>query len=163
MKDRKDMNTVIYQVNKTEKEFLKTSPKYTVERLDYIEELVGDYKRKTFFVDNPAPEGNPLVILSFAKEKVLVNMGFLDSDVVKLSKKPMPISFKTLYSEKATEYKEFFYTPNMKRPISIIDPETTEEVKPILYFDEEANEVRGKCKLKPYKKYFAFEIRDDKK
>lgn len=162
MKDRKDMNTVIYQVNKTEKEFLKTSPKYTVERLDYIEELVGDYKRKTFFVDNPAPEGNPLVILSFAKEKVLVNMGFLDSDVVKLSKKPMPISFKTLYSEKATEYKEFLYTPNMKRPISIIDPETTEEVKPILYFDEEANEVRGKCKLKPYKKYFAFEIRDDK-
>lgn len=163
MKDRKDMNTVIYQVNKTEKEFLKTSPKYTVERLDYIEELVGDYKRKTFFVDNPAPEGNPLVILSFAKEKVLVNMGFLDSEVVKLSKKPMPISFKTLYSEKATEYKEFLYTPNMKRPISIIDPETTEEVKPILYFDEEANEVRGKCKLKPYKKYFAFEIRDDKK
>ena len=163
MKDRKDMNTVIYQVNKTEKEFLKTSPKYTVERLDYIEELVGDYKRKTFFVDNPAPEGNPLVILSFAKEKVLVNMGFLDSDVVKLSKKPMPISFKTLYSEKATEYKEFLYTPNMKRPISIIDPETTEEVKPILYFDEEANEVRGKCKLKPYKKYFAFEIREDKK
>ena len=39
MKDRKDMNTVIYQVNKTEKEFLKTSPKYTVERLDYIEEI----------------------------------------------------------------------------------------------------------------------------
>lgn len=162
MKDRKDMNTVIYQVNKTEKEFLKTSPKYTVERLDYIEEMVGDYKRKTFFVDNPSPDGNPLVILSFAKEKVLVNMGLLEDDVVKLSKKPMPISFKTLYSEKATEYKEFLYTPNMKRPISIIDPVTTEEVKPILYFDEEANEVRGKCKLKPYKKYFAFEIRDDK-
>ena len=162
MKDRKDMNTVIYQVNKTEKEFLKTSPKYTVERLDYIEEMVGDYKRKTFFVDNPSPEGNPLVILSFAKEKVLVNMGLLEDDEVKLSKKPIPISFKTLYSEKATEYKEFLYTPNMKRPISIIDPVTTEEVKPILYFDEEANEVRGKCKLKPYKKYFAFEIRDDK-
>ena len=49
-----------------------------------------------------------------------------------------------------------------KRPISIIDPETTEEVKPVLYFDEEANEVKGKCKLKPYKKYFAFEIRQSK-
>ena len=59
-----------------------------------------------------------------------------------------------------TEYKEFKYTPNLKRPISIIDPETTEEVKPILYFDEETNEVKGKCKLKPYKNYFAFEIRD---
>ena len=163
MKDRKDVSTVIYQVNKTEKEFLKTSPKYTVERLDYIEEMVGDFKRKTFFVDNPSPDGNPLVILSFAKEKVLVNMGVLDDDTVKIAKKPIPISFKTLYSEQPTEYKEFLYTPNMKRPISIIDPDTTEEVKPILYFDEEANEVRGKCKLKPYKKYFAFEIRDDKK
>ena len=161
MKDRKDISTVIYQVNKTEKEFLKTSPKYTVERLDYIEEIVGDYKRKTFFVDNPSPGGNPLVILSFAKEKVLVNMGVLEDDNVKLSKKPIPISFKTLYSEKPTEYKEFLYTPNMKRPISIIDPVTTEEIKPILYFDEEANEVRGKCKLQPYKKYFAFEIKDE--
>ena len=36
--DQKDVNTVIYQVNKTEKEFLKDSPKYTVERLNYTEE-----------------------------------------------------------------------------------------------------------------------------
>ena len=42
------------------------------------------------------------------------------------------------------------------------DPETTEEVKPTLYFDEATNEVKGKCKLKPYKSYFAFEIRDKK-
>ena len=27
-------------------------------------------------------------------------------------------------------------------------------------FDKETNEVKGKCKLKPYKSYFAFEIRD---
>ena len=47
----------------------------------------------------------------------------------------------------------------MKRPISIIDPETGEEIKPILYFDEETNEVKGKCKLKPFKNYFAFEIK----
>ena len=34
-------NTVIYQVNRTEKEYLKTSPKYTVERLEFAEEFVG--------------------------------------------------------------------------------------------------------------------------
>ena len=161
--DRKDVSTVIYQVNKTEKEFAKNSPKYTVERLEYSEEFVGDNKKKTFFVENPAPEGNPLVILSFAKEKVVINMGFLDYDTVRISKKPMPMKFKTIYNEEETDFKEFAYTPNMKRPISIIDPETGEEVKPILYFDEEANEVKGKCKFKPYKKYFAFEIREDKK
>ena len=157
--DPQNVNTVIYQVNKTEKEYLKTSPKYTVERLDYLEEIVGEKRRKTFFVDKPSPEGNPLVILSFGKEKVVVNMGFLEHDTIKISKKPMPMKFKTIYNEESTEYKEFQYTPNMKRPISIIDPETTEEIKPVLYFDEEANEVKGKCKLKPYKKYFAFEIK----
>ncbi|MGN1299508.1 MAG: hypothetical protein ACI4UE_05975 [Candidatus Scatovivens sp.] len=161
--DPHNVNTVIYQVNKTEKEYLKTAPKYTVERLDFLEEIVGEKKKKTFFIDNPSPEGNPLVILSFGKERVIVNMGFLDYDTIKISKKPIPMNFKTLYNEESTEYKEFSYTPNMKRPISIIDPETTEEVKPVLYFDEDANEVKGKCKLKPYKKYFAFEIRQSKK
>ena len=160
--DQKDVNTVIYQVNKTEKEFLKDSPKFTVERLDYIEEMVGENKRKTFFVDNPQSTGNQLVILSFGKEKVVVNMGILEDDKVRISKKPMPMNFKTLYSEKDMEYKDFQYTPNLKRPISIIDPETAEEVKPILYFDEETNEVKGKCKLKPYKSYFAFEVREKK-
>ena len=161
--DQKNVDTVIYQVNKTEKEFAKNSPKYTVERLDYIEEMVGDYKKKTFFVDNPSPNGNQLVIFSFGQDKVIVNMGILEDDKIRISKKPIPMKFQTLYSEHETEYREFNYTPNLKRPISIIDPETTEEIKPTLYFDEETNEVKGKCKLKPYKSYFAFEIRDSKK
>ena len=107
--DPSHINTVIYQVNKTEKEFAKNAPKYTVERLEYSEEFVGEKKKKTFFVENPAPEGNPLVILSFAKEKVIINMGFLDYDVVRISKKPMPLKFKTLYNEEETDYKEFAY------------------------------------------------------
>lgn len=161
--DPKEVNTVIYQINKTEKEFLDSSPKYTIERLDYIEKLRGESKEKTFFVDNPLEEGNQLVILSFAKEKVVVNMGLLEGDKVKISKKPVPVKFDTLYTENESDYKEFKYTPNLKRPISIIDPETAEEIKPVLYFDKNTNEVKGKCKLKPYKSYFAFEVRDDKK
>ena len=31
-----------------------------------------------------------------------------------------------------------------------------------LYFDEKTNEIKGKCKLKANKSYFAFEIRDKK-
>lgn len=161
--DRQDVNTVIYQVNKTEKEYLKDSPKFTVERLDYIEEIVGDKKKKTFFVDNPSPNGNQLAIFSFGKEKVVVNMGILEDDKVRISKKPIPMKFKELYSDEEIEYKNFNYTPNLKRPISIIDPVTAEEIKPVLYFDEETNEVKGKCKLKPFKSYFAFEIDENKK
>ena len=158
--DPEGVNTVIYRINKTAKEYLNEYPKYTVERLLSSEELKGNLKRKTFFIDEPDYE-EQLLFLSFGKEKVVVNTGVLEDDKVKISKKPVPIKFDTLYSEKE-EYKEFQYTPNLKRPISIIDPETTEEVKPVLYMDKETNEVKGKCKLKPYKSYFAFEIRDKK-
>ena len=158
--DPQNVNTVIYQVNKTEKESSKNSPKYTVERLEFTEELVGEKTKKTFYVNRPDPEGSHLVILSFGMEKVVVNTGILNEERVRISKKPMPIKFQTIYNEEETEYKDVEYTPNLKRPISIIDPETTEEVKPVLYFDEETNEVKGKCKLKPFKNYFAFEVRE---
>lgn len=161
--DPKDVNTVIYQINKTEKEFEENSPKFTLERLKSRAEFVGDKTRRIFYVDEPKQEGNDLVILSFATEKVVVNMGKLMKDEVKITKRPVPVKFDTLYSEKETEYRDVRYTPNLKRPITIIDPETTEEVKPILYYDREAKEVRGKCKLKPYKSYFAFEIVELKK
>ena len=71
-------------------------------------------------------------------------MGILLGDEVKITKKPAPFKFDTLYSEKPGVYKEFNYTPNLKRAISIIDPETAEEIKPVLYFDETTNEVKGK-------------------
>ena len=160
--DPQGVNTIIYQVNKTEKELAKNSFKYTIERLAYLEELVGEKKKKTFYVNEPDPEGSHLVILSFGHEKVVVNTGILEEERVRISKNPMPIKFSTIYNEKETEYKDVEYTPNLKRPISIIDPETTEEIKPVLYFDEETKEVKGKCKLKPFKNYFAFEVRDKK-
>lgn len=159
--DPEGVKTVIYQVNKTEKEYLKEYPKYTVERLDFTEELVGNLTRKTFYVEEPQKESNQLVILSFATDKVVINCGTLEKDKVKISKKPMPFKFQTIYSEKTEEYSEVSYTPNLKRPISIIDPETTEEIKPTLYFDEKTDEVKGKCKLKPHKSYFVFEIREE--
>lgn len=159
--DPQGVNTVIYKVNKTAKELLDQAPKYTVERLQFSEEMRGDLKKKTFFVDEPNPLEH-LVILSFGKDRVVINMGILEGDEVKISKRPVPIKCNTLYSEEEKEYKEFKYTPNLKRPISIIDPDTAEEIKPILYFDKDTNEVKGKCKLKPYKSYFAFEIRDKK-
>ena len=160
--DPKGVNTVIYEVYKTDKAYLDKYPKYTVERLNSTEQFVGDLKKRTFYVDDPQEKGNQLLIFSFAKEKVVINNGLLIKDEVKISKKPIPFKYNTIYSEESTELKDFQYTPNLKRAITIIDPETTEEVKPVLYYDEETDEVKGKCKLKPYKSYFAFEVRDDK-
>ena len=57
--DPKGVNTVIYQVNKTKKEFLDQYPKYTVEGLDFTEEIRENGKRKTFyFVVNPRGTGS---------------------------------------------------------------------------------------------------------
>ena len=159
--DPKDVNTVIYRINETEKEYQKDSPKYTVERLDSTAEIRGENTKRTYFIDNPSPEYDQLVILSFAKERVVINSGILIGDEVRISKNPTPFKFNTLYSEEEQEFKEFNYTPNMKRDICVIDPETTEEIKPRLYFDEVENKVKGRCKLKPYKSYFTFEIRGE--
>lgn len=158
--DPNGVNTVIYRINKTAKQYQNQYPKYTVERLVSTEEINGNAKKKTFYLDYPEPEGEDLVILSFGANKVVVNTGRLKDDKIRITKTPIPVQFNTLYSETSTEYKSFKYTPNLQRPISIIDPETTEEVKPMLYLDKNTNEVKGKCKLKPYKSYFAFEIRD---
>lgn len=158
--DPEGIKTVIYEVYKTKKEYLKDYPKYTVGRLEHTEEIIGNYNKKTFYVDDPQQNGNQLVILSFGKDKVVINNGLLLGDEVRITKKPTPFQFNTIYSEEPMEYKEFQYTPNLKRPISIIDPETAEEIKPVLYYDEKTDEVKGKCKLKPNKSYFAFEIRE---
>ena len=160
--DPQGVNTIIYQINKTKKEFSKDYPKYTLERLDYTEEIRGNSRRKTFYVDEPHEQGDQIVILSFAKERVVINSGLLIEDEVRISKSPSSFKFNTLYSDKEQEFKDFNYTPNLKRDICVIDPETTEEIKPRLYFDEKENKVKGRCKLKPYKSYFAFEVREDK-
>ena len=160
--DPKDVRTVVYEVSKTEKSESKNTPTLTISRLDSTEEFVGEKTRKTFYIDNPKPEGNVLAIFSFGKDKVVINNGMLYKEKVIIEKKPLPFSFKKYYEDEDIEVKDFTYTPNLKRPITIIDLDTIEEVKPILYFDEKTNEVKGKCKLKAHKNYFAFEIKEGK-
>lgn len=158
--DPKNTNTVIYEINKTEKSKLKNLPKFTLERLDSIKEFREDEIKRTYFVDVPKKSGNQLLFLSFEEDQVTVNQGILKNNEVKFVKKPVPMKFDTIYKDSGEEYyKEFNCTPNMKRPISIIDPETGEEIKPILYYDSKTNEVKGKCKLQPNKTYLAFQLR----
>ena len=75
--------------------------------------LFGNYNKKTFYVDDPSQDGNQLIILSFASDKVVINNGLLLGNEVKITKKPTPFQFNTIYSEEPMEYKEFQYTPNI--------------------------------------------------
>lgn len=157
--DPQNVKTLVFEVSKTEKNKEKNSPKFTIQKLESTEELIWEKTKKTFYIDNPKPNGNRLAIFSFGKDKVVINTGVLDGENVIIEKSPLPFTFKKYYEENDFEIKDFTYTPNLKRPITIIDLDTVEEVKPILYFDEITNEVKGKCKLKAHKNYFAFEIR----
>ena len=51
--DPEGVNTVIYEVYKTKKEYLNQYHKYTVSRLDHTEEIVGNLNKKTFYVEDP--------------------------------------------------------------------------------------------------------------
>ena len=158
--DPKNTNTVIYEIVKNDKAGSKNQPKYTMERLDSIDELRNESTKRTYFVDLPKKSGNQLLFLTFGNETVTVNQGVLKGDEIKFVRKPVPMEFDTIYKEAGNEYyKEYNYTPNMKRQISIVDPDTGEEVKPILFYDSKTNEVKGKCKLQPNKTYLAFQLR----
>lgn len=158
--DPKNSNTIIYEIVKNDKNESKEIPKYTMERLDSIQELRNEGTKKTFFVDLPKKSGNQLLFLTFSKEKVTINQGVLKDNEIKFVRRPVPMKFDTIYKETSTPYyKEYNYTPNMKRQISIVDPDTGDEVKPILYYDSKTNKVKGKCKLQPNKTYLAFQLR----
>ena len=119
--DPEGVNTVIYQINKTPKDLTKEYPKYTVDRLDYTEELRGNMKRKTFYVDFPTYE-DELLILSFAKDKVVVNTAIMADDKISISKKPMPLKCDSIYSEEEKEVKDILNKKIKKTKKNNLEP-----------------------------------------
>ena len=87
-----------------------------------------------------------------------MNMAILKKEELLISKEPANVSYKTFKTEHSISYQDVSYTPNFKRPISIVDPEIADEVRPVLYFDEDANMVKARVKLLPDKSYIALEV-----
>jgi len=149
-----NINIVIYQINRN----IYEKDTYTIKRIDSTVEYLGDKTKQTFFVDNILPEGNDLIILSISPNKIIINKAILDYYQIKVLKKTFKLNTKILYSEETIEYNDFIYTPNIERNLAIIDLKTGEELKPVLYYDEDDNKVKGKYKLQAYEKYFLFEV-----
>jgi hypothetical protein len=159
--DPQDMRTLAFLVNKNE-ETSEDAPQYTLQKLDCAIQIDGEKTKKTFFINESIPDSveRDVVLLTVGKEKALLNTAILQNDKLFVSKSPAPLEYRTMYSDKPVEYKDFKYTPNFKRPISIIDPEIGDEVRPVLYFDSKENMVKGKIKLMPYKAYIALEVKE---
>lgn len=154
-----NMSTLAFLVNEPEE-----GTKYcTLQKLNYTFPDAGDTRKKMFHLDaNPNEmEGRTdIVLLTVNSEKAFLNSAVLTDNKLFVSEKPTNVGFKVIYSDNSDEYKDLKYTPNFKRPISIIDPEIPDEVRPVLYYDEKANMVKAKVKLQSNKSYIALEVKE---
>ncbi len=153
--DSPEMCTMAFRINKPE----EGTSYCTLQKLDYSFPEPENVLKKTFYLDASNEEDESIVLLTINKEKAFLNAAVLKDEQLSITKEPTDVSFKVLYSADSSEYKDLRYTPNFKRPISIIDPEMADEVRPTLYYDEDANMVKAKIKLQPNKSYIALEIK----
>jgi len=156
--DSTDMSTLAFLITEPE----SGSDSATIKKLDYVLEDKTNRYKKTFFVSNTDMNTDfqdyEILLLSIGKDKAFMNMATLKKDEILISKEPAKVSYKTFKTENSVSYQDVKYTPNFRRPISIVDPEIADEVRPVLYFDEEANMVKARVKLLPDKSYIALEV-----
>ena len=155
--DTNGMSTLAFLVNEPE----EGTDYCTLQKLDCVYENPLDTRKKTFFIrDSGIPSEKNIILLTVGADKAMLNSALLsEDDKFYVSKKPSNVGFQVLFSEENSDYKDLKYTPNFRRPISIIDPEIPDEVKPVLYYDEEANMVKSKVRLQSNKSYVALEIK----
>lgn len=155
--DSPEMCTLAFAVNKPE---VGTSFG-TLQKLNYTLEDSSNVGKKTFYLENSDSEQDDIVLLTLDGDKAFLNAAILSGDKLLVSEKPAKVDFEVLNTQSTETYKELRYTPNFKRPISIIDPEIADEIRPVLYYDEEANMVKAKIKLQPNKSYIALEVKEN--
>ena len=131
----------------------------TIQKLEHVYPDSSNVFKKKYYINN-SKEGEEynILLLTIQKDKAYLHMAILKDEELLVSKEQSDVTYRTLRTEDSVMYQEVKYTPNFKRPISIIDPEIADEVRPVLYFDEEANMVRARVKLLPDKSYIALEV-----
>ncbi len=153
--DPENKKTIAFAINKTEEEA------FCLQKLDCSIENQNGKMKKTFFYNEPLPEGTSkdVVLLTVGDGKAVLNSAVLEKNKLYLSKTPTQVEYRMLYSDKPAEYTDIKYTPSLKRPISIVDPELGDEIKPVLYYDDQANMIKAKIKMAANKSYIALEVR----
>ena len=157
--DPEDMRTLAFLINKTQE---NDENIYTLQKLDCSVKTDAEGVKKTFYFNDTisSEDKKDLVLLTVGNGKALINSATFETGKLSVEKKSNIVSYKKLFSSESAEYIDIKYTPNFKRPISIIDPELGDEVKPVLYYDSDANEVKAKIKMLPNKSYIAIEVRE---
>ncbi len=159
--DMPGMTTIAFVVEKNEEDLIGNKPLLTLQKIECIDTEVDGRIKKTFNVIKLNDDPQLIVLLTLANNKAILSTGELSSDGFKATESNIPLSYGSIYNQEGVEYKEVEYTPDMKRHFSIIDTQTGEEVRPILYTDPNTGEVKGKCKLLPHKPYIVLELKYD--
>ena len=152
--DMPGMNTLAFLVeedNSTNNTF------YSLQKIEPISVETNGKINKEF---NVITEGDSqdIVLLTLTSKKAILSTGTLDEDGFKPAEESRAINYGSIFNSDGIEYKEFAYTPNMKRRFTIIDTVTGEEVKPVVFVDESTREVKGKCKILPLRPYIVLEV-----
>ena len=159
--DMPGMTTIAFVVEKNEEDLIGNKPLLTLQKIECIDTEVDGRIKKTFNVIKLNDDPQLIVLLTLANNKAILSTGELSSDGFKATESNIPLSYGSIYNQEGVEYKEVEYTPDMKRHFSIIDTQTGEEVRPILYTDPNTGAVKGKCKLLPHKPYIVLELKYD--
>ena len=177
IQDPPNHHTLVYQVNQCADPIIN-GLYYDVTELDVTEEWSSNERTKrTFFLKDYDEMFQPIVLLTFAGEYVLVNMGGLFRDKVIVSQKPNRIRSGVIkqsepaYMKEQSCYeqsgvkdisingkKELIYEAKLDSNIVIVDPETCKPIRRKVYYDEKTNSVKASVSIWAGKSYFAFSI-----
>lgn len=154
--DLPGMKTIAFVAEKAEN--ANTAPTFSLEKLEHTIRNENGVDKKVFNVVNSEDEERFIVLLTLANNKAYLNTGILDQNGFQKTEQALPIMYGTLYNQDSVEYKEYTYTPSLKRNFSIIDIQTCEEIKPTLYVDDITKQLKGRYKLLPYRPYIVLEL-----
>lgn len=157
--DMPGMNTVAFLVEKNEAEYERGNALLSLQKIDCIDTQEEGKIKKTFNVIKTEDEEQLIVLLTLTNSKAILSTGELTDEGFRATESNVPLTYGSIYNHDGVEYKEVEYTPNMKRHFSIIDTQTGEEVKPVLYTDKVTGKIKGKCKILPQKPYIVLELR----
>ena len=155
--DSRESSTLAFMVNDADEDNYRT-----LQKLDCsVVEIEGGIKRTFFINDTGESDSIDIVLVTIGGGKARLNMAMLKGGKLLVSKDSTKIKYSTLYNEKQMDYDNIKYTPNFKRPISIIDPDIADEVRPTLYYDDDTNMVRARVRLQPKKSYIALQVTEE--
>lgn len=157
--DMPGMNTIAFVVEKNQQEKERGNALLSLQKIESVDTQDNGRIKKTFNVLKAGEESQLIILLTLTNSKAIISTGELSDEGFKATESNIPLSYGSIFNQAGVEYKEVEYTPNYKRHFSIIDTQTGEEVKPVVYKDEITGSLKGRCKILPNKPYIVLELR----